>query len=149
MVHLLLQLDVEHVLYLANSCLIELRHGLLLGLLVDLFEFAFEHRASLAEVIVKELFENLICVHHGFLALILADVAPTGLNRWHGARINRINVRFGQIVKHLTVQWLVIQLLGLDSVHDLAAQRVHLLDELGAQVVQRNVRQVLELVLLG
>ena len=121
MVHLLLELSVEHVLDLANSCLVELCHGLLLGLLVDLFEFAFEHRAPFAEVIVKELFENLICVHHGFLALILADVAPTGFNRWHGARVNRINVRFGQVVEHFTVQRLVIQLLGLDSVHDLAA----------------------------
>ena len=140
---------MEHVLDLANRGLIELRHCLLLGLLVDKLEITFEHGAALAELIVELFLKNLVCVHHGFLAFVFADVAPAGLNRGHGTRIDRIDVRFGQVVKHFTVQRLVVQLLGLDPVHNLAAQSVHLLHEFGPQVVQGNVRQVLKLVLLG
>lgn len=131
MLHLLLQLCVEHVFDFSNSCFLKCNHGLRLGFLVDLLELAFEHWTPLTEVIVELLFKDLIGVHHGFLALVLADVAPTGFDRGHGARVNRVHVRLSQVIQHLTVKWLVIELLRLNAVHDLAAEGVCLLHELG------------------
>ena len=140
---------MELVFHLADGRLIELAHGLALGFFVDLLQFALEHRATLRKLIVEEFLEDLVGILHGLLALVLADVAPTGLNARHGARIDRVNVAFRQVVEHLAVQWLAVELLGLDAVHDLAAQSVHLLHELGSQVVERDVSQILELVFLG
>ena len=124
-------------------------HGLLLGLLVDLLELALQHGAPLAKIIVKLLFKDLISVHHCFLALIFADVAPTGLDGGDGSGINGVDVGFGQIVEHFSIKWFVVQLLRFDAIHDLSAKRVHLLNEFGPQVVQRDIGQVLQLVFLG
>ena len=146
---MLLELRVEHVFDLANGCFIELFHGELLGLLVDLLELTLQHGASLTEVVIELLFEDLVSVHHCLLALVLADVAPARFNRGYSTRIDRIHIALGQVVKHLSIEWLVIELLRFDAIHHLASQCVHLFDELGPQVVQRDVCQVLQLVLLG
>ena len=83
------------------------------------------------------------------MALIFADIAPTGLDGGDGTGVDGVDVGFGQIVKHFSIKRLVIQLLRLDAIHDLSAKGVHLLNELGPQVVQRDIRQVLQLVFLG
>ena len=77
------------------------------------------------------------------MALIFADVAPTGLDGGDGAGVDGVNVGFGQIVKHFSIKRLVIQLLRLDAIHDLSAKGVHLLNEFGPQVILRDIGQVL------
>ena len=79
------------------------------------------------------------------MALIFANVAPARLDRGNCSRINRIDVRFGQIEEHFTVEWLIVELLCLDAVKDFTAKVVDLLDELWPKVVHRDVRQVLQL----
>ena len=145
----MLQLAVEVILDLTDGCLVELVHGLSLGILVDLLELTLEHRAPLRELIVEELLKYLVGILHGLLTLILADVAPRGLNRGDGTCVDRVDVRFGKVVKHLAVEGLGVELLRLDPVHDLPPQCVHLLNELRPQVLQWYISQILQLVLLG
>jgi len=140
---------VESFFDLSDCRFVEKYHGSLLGCLVDRFELNLEHGATLAESVIKELLKDLVCIHHGLLALILADVRPTGFDRWNCSRIDRVDIRLGQVVKHFSIQRLVVELLGFDAVHDFAAQGVDLLDEFRPQVVQRDVSEVLELVFLS
>ena len=114
-----------------------------------MLELTFEHGAAFAEVVVELLFEDLVGVHHGLLALILADIAPTGFNGGHCTRVDRVHVRLCQVIQHLTVEWLVVQLLRLDAVHDFAAEGVRLLNELGSKIFHWDVRQVLQLIFLS
>ena len=127
--HLLLQLDEELVLDLAHSCLVKYLHRVRLRVLKYLLQLLLKHRAPLAEFVVKKFLEDLVGVHRGLLALILANVAPAGLDAWHGTGIDRIDIRLGKIEQHLAVEGLLIQLLRLDAVEDLSTQNVHLLDE--------------------
>ena len=76
LIHLLLQLVVVGAFHLSDSSLIELVHGHILRLLVDLFKFGLQHGASLRELIVEALLENLEGIHHGFLTLVLTNVGP-------------------------------------------------------------------------
>ena len=147
--HLLLQLLAVRLLDFTDSSLVEHLHGLGLGLLEDLLELHLEHGAPVAELVVEQLLEHLVRVHHRLVALVFADVAPARFDRWHSASIDGVHVRLGQVEEHLAVERLLVELLGLDAVEHFAAQGVHLLHELGAQVLKGDVRQVLKLVLIG
>lgn len=138
--HLLLKLYEVGVFYLTNRRLVEHNHRLLLGLLEDLPELLLKHGAPLTELVVEEFLEDLIGVHHRLLTLVLADVAPAGLDARDSARINRVNVGFGKVEEHLTIQWPVVQLLGLDAINNLPSQRVHLFNEFGSELLHWNVR---------
>ena len=145
----MLQLAVEVIFDLADGGLVELVHGLSLGILVDLLELTLEHRAPLRELIVKELLKYLVGILHGLLTLILADVGPRGFDRGDGTCVDRVDVRFGKVVQHLAVEGLGVELLRLDPVHDLPPKCMHLLDELRPQILKWNISQILQLVLLG
>ena len=147
--HLLLQLLAVRLLDFTDCSLVEHLHGLGLGLLEDLLELHLEHGAPVAELVVEQLLEHLVSVHHRLVALVFANVAPAGFDRWHSASIDGVHVRLGQVEKHLTVERLLVKLLGLDTVEHFAAQGVHLLHELGAQVLKGDVCKVLKLVLIG
>ncbi len=147
--HLVLELAIELVFDFTDGCLVELCHGAVLSLFVDLFQLTFQHGATLRKLVIEELLEDLVGILHGFLALILANVAPRGLDAGDGARIDGVHVRLGQIVQHFTVQRLAIQLLRLDPVHYFPAQSVHLFNKLRTQVIQGDICQVLQLVFLG
>ena len=133
------QLGVEFVFHLADRGLIKESHGLRLGFLKDLPEIGLNHGTALRVFIVEEFLKDLLRVHHGLLALILANIAPRRFDRGNGARIDGVHVRLGEVVEHFSVERSVVELLHFDAVHDFASQGVDLFNEFWPEGVQRNV----------
>jgi len=146
--HLLLELKVEGFSDLTDCCFVEGNHCLLLSLFENLLQFCFEHWALVRELVIEKLLEDLVRVLCSFLTLILADVAPRWLNRWYGASVDGVDIRFSQVIEHLSVKGLAVKLFGLNTVHDLAAQGVNLFNEFRSKCLERDVRQILQLIFL-
>ena len=96
------------IFYFSHSRLVEHIHRLCLRIFKNLSELLFEHGTPLAELIVEELLEYLIRIHHGLLALVFAYIAPTRFNAGYGTCIDGVNIGLGQVEQHLTVKWPVV-----------------------------------------
>ena len=84
----------------------------------------------------------------GAIALVLAHVAPRVLDVWHGAFVDCRGVRRGELEEHLASDGLAVQLLRFDSLKDLRAKQVHLLDEFRPEFLVGHLLQALQLALL-
>ena len=148
LLHLLFELLLKSGLYVSNCGFVEELESRPFGYLVLFLEFFFEERPFGGRLLVESPFEEVEGLVKCFVTLVAADVGPGVLNRRDGTLVDRLHVGLDQVPKHVSIQLLTVYHLGTNSLEDLASQHHHLLRELRPQLVERDVDQVLQLVLV-
>mmetsp|Transcript_9780 Transcript_9780/g.9556 ORF Transcript_9780/g.9556 Transcript_9780/m.9556 type:complete len:316 (+) Transcript_9780:1443-2390(+) len=133
----------------AHHLLGEEGHSFPFGLLEGLLQVLVFHGDPLVDAVLEDLIEGAQAFFHGFGAFVLADVVPGVLDVGHHPVVDRLHVALRQRHHHAPVQLLPIQHLRLHPVQHLPPQDQHLFLEIGSEVGEVHVGQVLEVVFVG
>lgn len=143
LLHFILELFQKFVFYLSNSYLREETESGSFGYEVLVLQLLFVKWSLVGYLISESLVEHFHGVVEGLHAFVFADVGPGAFDAGDRPLIDRLNVALAKVPEHVTVQLLAVNHLRLDSLEDLAAQHVHLLNELRSQVLHGNVDKIL------
>jgi hypothetical protein len=98
--HSLLEIRKVLIVLLADRDLLENSESFFLGLRINIFELVFFLRDVVVALSSENLLESLKGTVESFLALRLTDVAPSILNVWHGAAVDRFSIVLGESGEH-------------------------------------------------